>query len=98
MTSLAFFVGLLPLALATGAGATGNRTIGTAAAGGMAMGTVWGVLIVPGLYVLAAACQDFFGAKPTAPPASVDADDNGGAHPVQAAVDQSGEAPTAVGA
>jgi HAE1 family hydrophobic/amphiphilic exporter-1 len=52
MTSLAFVAGLLPLALATGAGAVGNRTIGTAAVGGMVLGTVFGVLLVPGLYVL----------------------------------------------
>jgi HAE1 family hydrophobic/amphiphilic exporter-1 len=52
MTSLAFFVGLLPLVFASGAGATGNRTIGSAAAGGMLFGTVWGVLLVPGLYAI----------------------------------------------
>jgi HAE1 family hydrophobic/amphiphilic exporter-1 len=55
MTSVAFFVGLLPLVLATGAGAIGNRTIGTAAAAGMLFGTVFGVLLVPGLYVVFAA-------------------------------------------
>ncbi len=52
MTSIAFIVGLLPLALATGAGAVGNRTIGTAAVGGMTLGTLGGLLLVPGLYVL----------------------------------------------
>jgi hydrophobic/amphiphilic exporter-1 (mainly G- bacteria), HAE1 family len=52
MTSFAFIVGLIPLCIATGAGAMGNRTIGTAAAGGMLMGTVFGLLIVPGLYVV----------------------------------------------
>lgn len=52
MTSLAFIVGLIPLALATGAGAVSNRTIGTATVGGMVMGTVWGAVLVPGLYVL----------------------------------------------
>ncbi len=51
MTSLAFIVGLLPLVFASGAGAVANRTIGTATAGGMLMGTVWGVVLVPGLYV-----------------------------------------------
>jgi hydrophobic/amphiphilic exporter-1 (mainly G- bacteria), HAE1 family len=51
MTSLAFIAGLLPLVFANGAGAIGNRTIGTAAAGGMLMGTFWGVVLVPGLYV-----------------------------------------------
>lgn len=52
MTSFAFIAGLIPLCIATGAGAMGNRSIGTAAAGGMLLGTVFGLLIVPGLYVL----------------------------------------------
>jgi HAE1 family hydrophobic/amphiphilic exporter-1 len=50
MTSFAFIAGLIPLVLATGAGANGNRTIGTAALGGMLFGTVFGVIIIPGLY------------------------------------------------
>ena len=52
MTSFAFIAGLLPLVVANGAGAIGNRTIGTTAAGGMLIGTLFGVLLVPGLYVL----------------------------------------------
>jgi HAE1 family hydrophobic/amphiphilic exporter-1 len=52
MTSFAFIAGLLPLVRATGPGAIGNRTIGTAGAGGMLLGTVIGVLIIPGLYYL----------------------------------------------
>ena len=52
MTSFAFIAGLIPLVLATGAGAIGNRTIGTAALGGMLFGTVFGVVIVPGLYYI----------------------------------------------
>jgi HAE1 family hydrophobic/amphiphilic exporter-1 len=52
MTSFAFIAGLIPLVLATGPGAIGNRTIGAAAAGGMLFGTVFGVVIVPGLYYL----------------------------------------------
>lgn len=52
MTSLAFVAGLIPLCIATGAGAMGNRSIGTAAAGGMVVGTIFGVLVIPGLYVL----------------------------------------------
>jgi HAE1 family hydrophobic/amphiphilic exporter-1 len=51
MTSLAFIAGLIPLALASGAGAVANRTIGTATVGGMVMGTVWGLMLVPGLYL-----------------------------------------------
>jgi HAE1 family hydrophobic/amphiphilic exporter-1 len=52
MTSFAFIAGLIPLMFASGAGAIGNRTIGTAAAGGMLFGTVFGVLVIPGLYVI----------------------------------------------
>jgi len=52
MTSFAFIAGLLPLVFASGAGAIGNRTIGTTGAGGMLMGTVIGVLLIPGLYYL----------------------------------------------
>ena len=50
MTSFAFIAGLLPLVVATGPGAIGNRTIGTAAVGGMLVGTCIGVLVIPGLY------------------------------------------------
>ncbi|MHA4894323.1 efflux RND transporter permease subunit [Pedobacter sp. PWIIR3] len=50
MTSFAFIAGLIPLVFASGPGATGNRTIGSAAAGGMLIGTLFGVLIIPGLY------------------------------------------------
>ncbi len=52
MTSFAFIAGLLPLVVATGAGAIGNRTIGTTGVGGMLVGTVLGVLVIPGLYYL----------------------------------------------
>lgn len=52
MTSFAFIAGLIPLCIANGAGAMGNRSIGTAAAGGMLAGTVFGVVVIPGLYVL----------------------------------------------
>lgn len=50
MTSFAFIAGLVPLVLATGPGAVGNRTIGASALGGMLFGTVFGVVVVPGLY------------------------------------------------
>ncbi|WP_427551643.1 efflux RND transporter permease subunit [Methylomonas sp. MS20] len=52
MTSFAFIAGLVPLAFATGAGAVGNRTIGTSALGGMLFGTVFGVVLIPGLYYI----------------------------------------------
>jgi HAE1 family hydrophobic/amphiphilic exporter-1 len=52
MTSFAFIAGLIPLVRASGPGAIGNRTIGTTAVGGMLLGTVIGVLVIPGLYYL----------------------------------------------
>jgi hydrophobic/amphiphilic exporter-1 (mainly G- bacteria), HAE1 family len=52
MTSFAFIAGLIPLILASGAGAIGNHTLGGAALGGMLFGTVFGVIIVPGLYFI----------------------------------------------
>src|SRR5690606_28290317 len=52
MTSFAIIAGLIPLMLASGAGAIGNRTIGTASVGGMFIGTLFGVIIILGVYVL----------------------------------------------
>jgi hydrophobic/amphiphilic exporter-1 (mainly G- bacteria), HAE1 family len=61
MTSFAFIAGLIPLMFATGAGAVGNRTIGTAAAGGMLFGTIFGVIVIPGLYVIFASLAEKVG-------------------------------------
>ena len=58
MTSFAFIAGLIPLIFAHGAGAIGNHTIGASALGGMVFGTVFGVLIIPGLYVIFAKIAD----------------------------------------
>lgn len=52
MTSFAFIAGMIPLLRATGAGALANKTIGASAAGGMLLGTVMGLLVVPGLYYI----------------------------------------------
>jgi len=52
MTSFAFIAGLVPLCIASGAGAMGNRSIGTAAAGGMLLGTLFGLILIPGLYFI----------------------------------------------
>lgn len=52
MTSFAFIAGLIPLVLSHGAGAIGNKTIGGSALGGMLFGTIFGVIIVPGLYYI----------------------------------------------
>lgn len=58
MTSFAFIAGLIPLVVATGPGAIGNRTIGSAAAGGMLFGTIFGVIIIPGLYFIFATISE----------------------------------------
>ena len=58
MTSIDFIAGLIPLVLASGAGASGNRTIGTAAVGGMVIGTLGGLLLIPGLYYIFANMAD----------------------------------------
>ncbi|WP_367866410.1 efflux RND transporter permease subunit [Pedobacter sp. WC2423] len=52
MTSFAFIFGLIPLMLATGAGALSNQSIGTAAVGGMLIGTLFGVFVIPVLFIL----------------------------------------------
>src|SRR6056297_20243 len=51
MTSFAFILGLMPLVLANGVGAEGNRSIGTGAVGGLLIGTVTGVFVIPILFV-----------------------------------------------
>ncbi|GAB4038936.1 efflux RND transporter permease subunit [Spirosoma gilvum] len=58
MTSFAFVAGLIPLILAKGAGAIGNRTIGASAMGGMVFGTIFGVIIIPGLYYIFGSLAD----------------------------------------
>ena len=52
MTSLAMVVGLLPLMFAFGVGAHGNRTLGTASIGGMLIGMICQIFIVPALFVI----------------------------------------------
>jgi multidrug efflux pump subunit AcrB len=73
MTSFAFIAGLIPLCMASGAGAIGNRSIGTAAAGGMLIGTLFGVILIPGLYVLFEKWREKISDKdlPTASPRKV---------------------------
>ncbi|WP_312089748.1 efflux RND transporter permease subunit [Chryseobacterium sp.] len=58
MTSLAFIFGLLPLVLASGIGAVGNRSIATGAAIGLLIGTILGVFVIPVLYVIFQTLQE----------------------------------------
>ncbi len=52
MTSFTFIFGMIPLVLASGAAAVGNVSIGMAAVGGMSVGTLFGLLVIPVLYVI----------------------------------------------
>jgi len=65
MTSFAFIFGMIPLALAGGVGAVGNKSIGTGAAGGMLIGTLLGVLVIPVLFVIFQSIQEKVGHKPS---------------------------------
>ncbi len=60
MTSLAMIIGLLPLMFAHGAGANGYQTLGTGAIGGMLIGMILQVLVVPALYVVFEKLQEKF--------------------------------------
>ncbi len=63
MTSFAFVFGLMPLMFAKGAGAYGNRSIGTGSIGGMLIGTILGVFIIPGLFIIFQTLQEKVGKK-----------------------------------
>ena len=60
MTSLAMIVGLIPLMLAVGVGAHGNRTLGASAIGGMLVGMIFQIFIVPVLFVIFQWLQEKF--------------------------------------
>jgi HAE1 family hydrophobic/amphiphilic exporter-1 len=64
MTSFAFIAGLLPLTWVTGGSALGNRSIGTSAIGGMLTGVVFGVFIIPVLFVIFQYLQEKVTSKP----------------------------------
>ena len=64
MTSLAFIFGLLPLALSSGVGAVGNRSIGMGAVGGMLVGTILGVFVIPILFIIFQSLQERISGKP----------------------------------
>ena len=60
MTSLAMIIGLLPLMFAFGVGANGNRSLGTTAIGGMLIGMICQIFIVPSLFVIFQYLQEKF--------------------------------------
>lgn len=64
MTSFAFILGLLPLMFSQGAGAIGNKSIGTGAIGGMLIGTILGLFVIPVLFVIFQGLQEKVTRKP----------------------------------
>jgi multidrug efflux pump subunit AcrB len=71
MTSFAFIFGSLPLAIATGAGASARRVLGTAVVFGMSAATIVGIFLIPVFYVLMQRLAERLTARkpaPTAPP------------------------------
>ena len=60
MTSLAMVIGLLPMMFASGVGKNGNQTLGAAAVGGMLIGTLCQVLVVPTLFTIFQSLQEKF--------------------------------------
>jgi HAE1 family hydrophobic/amphiphilic exporter-1 len=94
MTSIAFLLGVLPLMLATGAGAAARNSLGTTVFGGMAVSTAINLVIIPGLYVLLQRRRD--GGEPVghlANGAADGADDAAGASAAGGAVVAAPEAP-----
>jgi HAE1 family hydrophobic/amphiphilic exporter-1 len=66
MTSFAFIFGLIPLVIGGGVGANGNRSIGVGAVGGMLIGTMIGILVIPTMFVIFQTIQERI-KKPEAP-------------------------------
>ena len=60
MTSLAMVIGLLPMMFASGVGKNGNQTLGAAAVGGMLIGTLIQIFVVPALFVIFQSLQEKF--------------------------------------
>jgi len=60
MTSLTMIIGMLPLMFASGAGANGSRTVGVGTVGGMLLGTIGILFVVPALFVIFQTLQERF--------------------------------------
>jgi multidrug efflux pump len=71
MTSFAFILGVVPLLIASGAGAASKQSVGTVVFGGMLVSTVLAVLVVPALYVIVQTLTERYAGppKPALPPA-----------------------------
>ncbi|MGY3054445.1 HAE1 family hydrophobic/amphiphilic exporter-1 [Pedobacter sp. UYEF25] len=63
MTSFAFIFGLMPLMFSSGVGAAGNKSIGTGAVGGMLVGTIFGLFVIPSLFIIFQVLQEKVSSK-----------------------------------
>jgi multidrug efflux pump subunit AcrB len=70
MTSFAFILGVVPLVIASGAGAAARHSLGTAVFGGMLVSTFLSLAIVPVFFVLMERVRERFSSRPAAPPPS----------------------------
>ena len=77
MTAFSFILGVLPLLIATGAGAVSRRALGTAVFGGMFLGTVVGIFLIPFLYYVVQRTSEAVGRKKAPEPAPVPATEGG---------------------
>ena len=69
MTSFAFILGVIPLVIASGAGAASKQSVGTVVFGGMLVSTIMAVLVVPALYAIVQSLTErYFGPPKVAPP------------------------------
>ena len=74
MTSFAFILGLLPLVIAEGAGALSRRAVGTPVFGGMIAASVFGIFVIPMLYVVFQQLRERTARRAVAPPVSANDD------------------------
>jgi HAE1 family hydrophobic/amphiphilic exporter-1 len=74
MTSIAFILGVLPLYFASGAGALGRHSVGTAIVGGMVLSTVLNLFFIPVLYVVVKSLLIRFSSRPKQRPDGCDDD------------------------
>ena len=70
MTSFAFILGVLPLVIASGAGAASRHSLGTAVCGGMLAASTIGLFFIPTLYYVIQSLAEKFGGKPPEPPSA----------------------------
>jgi HAE1 family hydrophobic/amphiphilic exporter-1 len=74
MTSFAFILGVIPLAIASGAGSAGRRSVGTTIIGGMLVSTLLNLFFIPVLYIMMEGLLGLFHRKPAVRQNAVSAD------------------------